>query len=77
MANVVNAKATVGIISEPHAVISDAKTQFTALTLKLSHIALSGLGEALQRRKDSHGGLTVQQANLCARLLRPDDLPHA
>jgi hypothetical protein len=59
----VNAYYAIRLFGEAHTVVSNAKAQFTRLSLKLLHIAFTGLGKAVKCCEDSHGSVAVEAAD--------------
>jgi hypothetical protein len=72
-----DAEGVVGFFSEAEAVIADAEAQLSGLSLKLLDVALAGLGEAMERGEDAHGGVAVETADVGAGTLGPGDFLHA
>jgi hypothetical protein len=77
MTDGMNAQGVAGFFGEADAIVANAEAQFAGLSLELSHITLAGLRKPVERGKDTHGGVSIQAANVSARVLGPSDLSHA
>src|SRR5947209_16944058 len=64
MTDTMDAQGTGRFFGEADAVVADAETQLGGLPLELFDIALVGLGEAMERFEDAHGGVAVETADI-------------
>ncbi len=71
-----NVQGAAGFLRETDAVIADAEAQLTGFSLELFYISFAGLRKPAERGKDTHGSVSIQAANVSARVLGPGDLSH-
>lgn len=69
MAYGMNMQDLARFFGESNAIISDPQAQFAGFSLELFDIALAGFRKALERHKNTHGSISIQAANVGARLL--------
>lgn len=65
----------VGDVDEEEPVVADAEPEFVP-PLQCLYVALAGADEAVERGKNTHGGVTVDAAHVCLGWISPDDPLH-